>query len=105
MDIAYDKWRSVYSFSTCPLIDHPGYIAPFGQTVISGLIADGNQYNCLNRGDENPFLITNSESNETETDSKTWTQWINTPCSEDVLRQERRCLGLSPEICVNSDSK
>ena len=88
------KWE----LSTCKPIDHPEYIMPYGQTVVNESIADGSQYDCLNRGDENPFFIRNSESNGTDADSLTWTQWVNTLCENPEF--ERRCLGLRPDICA-----
>ena len=51
-----DNWKPIHTLSTCTPINHPEYIMPFGQTVLNESIADGIQYNCLNRGDENPFL-------------------------------------------------
>ena len=96
------KWE----LSTCKPIDHPEYIMPYGQTVVNESIADGSQYDCLNRGDENPFFIRNSESNGTDADSKTWTQWINTPCpNQNQYNEIRRCLGSRPDVCVNAVSK
>ena len=92
--------------STCKPIDHSEYIMPFAQTVDKNFIADGSQYHCLNRGDENPFLIRNSGSNGTDADSKTWTQWINTPCpNQNQYNEIRRCLGSRPDVCVNAVSK
>ena len=80
--------------STCKPIDHSEYIMPFAQTVDNAFIADGSQYHCLNRGDENPFLITKNET-------KTWRQWINTACDDlDFSDLERRCLGSRPDVCV-----
>ena len=85
-----------WGLSTCKPIDHPEYIMPFAQTVDNAFIADGSQYHCLNRGDENPFLITKNET-------KTWTQWINTPCEDPDW--ERRCLGSNPNVCVMAEGK
>ena len=88
-------WRPIYFLSTCRPIDHPEYIMPFGQTVNSDFIADGRQFHCLNRGDEDPFLITNSRSNGTETNG-------NTPCLNNQNRWKRRCLGSRQDICVSA---
>ena len=74
---------------------------PFAQTVDNASIADGSQYHCLNRGDENPFAITKSGSNETEDDSYTWTQWIHTKCTE-FRPMHRRCLGSRPDLCIDA---
>ena len=102
MDIGYAYWNPIDLLSTCTPIDHPEYIMPFGQTVDSKLMADVTKFYCLNRGDANPFLITNNRSNETEADSQTWTQWINKPCDH---RTYRRCLGIRPDQCVNAYRK
>ena len=90
--------NSFWELSSCNPIDHPEYILPYGQTVDNEFIADGGQYDCLNRGDENPFLIRNITS-------KTWTQWINTPCPKDQYNEFRRCLGSKPDVCVNAACK
>ena len=102
MNIDYGHWHSIKGRSTCTPIDHPEYVMPFGQAVDNDLIADNSQFYCLNRGDKNPFLIKNSGSNETEADSKTWSQWMNTSCPNN---QDRRCLGLVPDRCVDSFRK
>ena len=86
--------------TTCIPIDHPEYIMPYGQLINSDLITDNKKFYCLNRGTTNPFLITNSESNETDVDSKTWTQWVNTACESEYPEADRRCLGLRPDTCV-----
>ena len=94
-----DNWIPNKATSTCTPIDHPEYVMPFGQTVATEFIVDHRQFNCLNRGDEKPFLIKNSGSNGTEDDIKTWTQWINTQCP----REHRRCLGSRPDRCIWSN--
>ena len=98
----HDAWGKL---STCNPIDHPEYILPYGQTVDNEFIADGGHYDCLNRGDENPFLIRNITSNGTDADSKTWTQWINTPCPKNQYNEFRRCLGSRPDVCVKAICK
>ena len=102
MDTGYDNWTPIQHSSTCIPIDHPEYIMPFGQKVDISHITDSSQFYCLNRGDKNPFLITNSGSNGTEDDSNTWTQWLNKTCDKPIYR---RCLGSRPERCVIADSK
>ena len=100
MNLPSMDWNPIYLLSTCTpdmLIDHPKYIMPYGQTIVSKLIADNSHFYCLNRGDTNPFL-----SNGADVDSKTWTQWVNTDCNEDTFR---RCLGLRPDICIDPISK
>ena len=77
----------------------------YGQSIESKLRADDSQFYCLNRGDTNPFLITNSEINKTDTDSKTWTQWVNTRCPFNTWNDDRRCLGSRPDICVEASGK
>ena len=100
MNLPNMNWTHIKYLSTCTPIDHPEYKMPFGQTVDNAHIADHSQYNCLNRGDEDPFLIMNNESNETE--SKTWRQWLNIPCDKTRLR---RCLGSRPDRCVDASGK
>ena len=102
MNLPNMDWKQIESLSTCTPIDHPEYILPFGQTFGNKFIADSNRFHCLNRGDTNPFSITNSGSNGDEDKSKTWTQWVNEPCD---YTSYRRCLGSTPDICVSSSSK
>ena len=102
MNLPNMDWIEIDSFPTCKPVDHPDYIMPYGQKINSKLISDDDQFYCLNRGDKNPFLVTNSESNETDDDSKTWIQWVNTPCEN---WYDRRCLGLRPDKCVDSVRK
>ena len=94
MNIPTKDWMPIYLLSTCTTVDHPEYIMPYGQTIDSlidsDFIKDNDYFYCLNRGDTNPFLITNSENNET------WTQLVNLPCKYD----ERKCLGSRPDVCV-----
>ena len=104
MNLPNMNWEPISLLSTCIPVDHPEYTMPYGQTINSDLIATNSQFYCLNRGDTNPYLITNSESNETDADSKTWKQWMNEPCDED-LYNPRRCLGLRPNICVDAHCK
>ena len=99
MDIGYDNWIPNNATFICTPIGHPEFVMPFGQTVATEFIVDHRQFNCLNRGDEKPFLIKNSGSNGTEDDIKTWTQWINTQCPI----EHRRCLGSRPDRCVWSN--
>ena len=101
LDIGYGYWHPIASVSindppryTCTPIDHPEYIMPFAQSVDHQKMTDNSQFYCLNRGDKNPFLITNDGSNGT---SKTWTQWLNTSCPSG---NDRRCLGSRPDICI-----
>ena len=101
LDVGYDFWRPINFLSSCTPIGHPEYTMPFAQTVEEKSIADGSQYHCLNRGDENPFAITISGSNGTEDDSYTWTQWINTKCTE-YRPMHRRCLGSRPDLCIDA---
>ena len=100
-----DNWTPIRSLSTCTPIDHPEYIMPYGQTINSVFINDTSHFYCLNRGDKNPFLIPNSESNGTNADSNTWTAWINEPCPDDEDHWKRRCLGSRPDICVDAACK
>ena len=104
MNLPNMNWEPISLLSTCIPVDHPEYTMPYGQTINSDLIATNSQFYCLNRGDTNPYLITNSESNETDADSKTWKQWMNEPCDEDLYKL-RRCLGLRPDICVDANCK
>ena len=97
MDIGYEHWHPKWFLPTCKPIGHPEYVMPFGQTVYSDLMTDVTKFYCLNRADVNAFLSANYGSNGTEPDSKTWTQWMNTPCEYD----NRRCLGSRPDECVN----
>ena len=96
-----DTWKPIDSISECTPVGHSEYIMPFSQKVNSSSIADDSQYHCLNRGDENPFLITNDGSNRNET----WTQWVNTPCDKIDDSFARRCLGSMPEKCVKATCK
>ena len=100
LDIDYGHWHQIFSLTTCTPFDHPEYIMPFGQKIEKRSTTDSSQFYCLNRGDKNPFLITNRGSNETEADSKTWTQWLDTPCPI-ITNRGRRCLGSRPDICVD----
>ena len=105
MNLPSMDWSQTNFFSTCTPIDHPDYIMPFGQTVKNELFTDDSQFYCLNRGDTNPFLAKTSGNNESEADSKTWTQWMNTPCPEPYSITKRRCLGSTPDICVDASCK
>ena len=99
-----DDWTPIPNLFTCTpdmLIDHSKYIMPYVQTIFSNLISDKSHFYCLNRRNTNPFLITN-RTNGAGTDSKTWTQWINTLCDNP---NDRRCLGLRPDICKTAVSK
>ena len=100
-------WKPLFQSSACTPVDHLDYIMPFGETIATRFVADG-YYNCLNRGDEHPFLITNNGRNGTDLDSKTWTQWLNTPCLNDTEIDpgiyHRRCLGSRPDICIDPKS-
>ena len=58
-----DNWIPNKATSTCTPIDHPEFVMPFGQSVATEFMVDHRQFNCLNRGDEKPFLIKNSGSN------------------------------------------
>ena len=98
----YEHWHPNEFFSTCKPFGHPDYVMPFGQTVYTELMTDVTKFYCLNRADVNPFLTENDGSNGTEPDSKTWTQWINTPCEQDGYR---KCLGSRPDICVDAFCK
>ena len=86
---------------TCPTINHPDYVIPYGQTIDSDLMEDNNYFYCLNRGDTNPFLITNSERNVT------WTQYVNKKCDgpNPDKKKNRRCLGLRPDMCIFATCK
>ena len=97
MNLPNMEWKQIDNQFSCLPIDHPEYIMPYGQTINSDLITDNSQFYCLNRGDTNPFLITNIESNQT------WTQWVNTKCP--VLRDNRRCLGSRPDICIEANGE
>ena len=98
MNTPTKDWMPIKGRTACIPIDHPEYIMPYGQTIDSDLIKDKSLFYCLNRGDTNPFLLTNNESNGTDADSLTWTQWVNTLCENPEF--ERRCLGLRPDICA-----
>ena len=100
MNIPTKDWVPIYEHTTCISVDHPEYNMQYGQTIYKDLMTDDSHFYCLNRGDTNPFSITNSESNVTDADSLTWTQWINEPCTDDEDHCKRRCLGLRPDICV-----
>ena len=91
------KWE----LSTCNPIDHPEYIMPYGQTIDIDHFKDKSHFYCLNRGNTNPFLTAN-RTNGAGADRKTWTQWINTLCDNP---NDRRCLGLRPDMCVEASSK
>ena len=97
MNLPDMDWKPIPKLFTCTPIDHPEYIMPFGQIADIDFKTDNSQSYCLNRGDANPFL------NGTEADSKTWTQWLNTPCPETI--RNRRCLGSRPDLCVNAFCK
>ena len=96
MNLPNMEWKQIYNQVTCLPIDHPEYIMPYGQTINNQSTSDNSHFDCLNRGDENPFSITNIESNET------WTQLVNMQCK---FVQQRRCLGLRPEICIDPSCK
>ena len=100
MNLPDMDWIQIASLFTCTPIDHPEYVMPFGQTIDIYFKADDSQFYCLNRGDKNPFSITNSGSNGTN--SKTWTQLVNTACE---YKRERRCLGSRPDRCADAIGK
>ena len=95
-----NKYTKIPQF-TCLPVDQPKYITPYGQSINGDLEREYSQFYCLNRGDTNPFLITNGESNVT------WTQYIKKECDGPNLTKtkNRRCLGLRPDICVDAQSK
>jgi hypothetical protein len=106
MDPNWNIWNPIQTMTpheTCNSIIHPEYVLPFNQRIDKRLKSDGSQYNCFNRGDENPFHVTNGKINGSEVE-KTWLQWINTPC-DSVFIEDRRCLGSRPDHCVAFDSK
>ena len=89
-----EDWKSISEQWVCSLAPQTDGIVPHGQLIEIGLRNDGT-YHCLNRADENPFLIKNYVND-------TWLQWANTPCDNS---DARRCLGSNPEQCCLSYCK
>lgn len=64
---------------------------------------DSLVYQCLNRGDENPFGRQKIREDACQDGSnKNWRDCVETPC-EDYTK--RRCLGDRPDHCVYDSSK
>ena len=88
-----------------PINNKKAFCKSSGQQIAALDMKDGKVYNCLNRGDENPYKPSeNRNSNETDNSKKkTWLELVNEPCPGDFLH--RRCLGWRADQCVNADCK
>ena len=108
-NLANADWKPIVFFSICPMMPQKNEITSFGQQIKVDQMEDAIEFNCLNRADENPFMIKKQlENNETEVNS--WLQLVNKPCSEDDIifpfsSYFRRCLGVLPKQCIGADCK
>ena len=66
---------------------------PHGQWIEATEKADGLDYHCLNRQDEDPFL---KKANTSETGKKSWLENFETACPN----EQRRCLGNRADKCI-----
>ena len=88
-------WKPIYQHFICTPKPQQDVIDFHGQWMKETKRGDEN-YHCLNRDDENPFV-----RNTTST-GKSWLEWITTPCFD---KESTRCLGGRPDQCVSAFSK
>ena len=63
---------------------------PRGQWIHPDDKLEGRYYHCINRTDENPFLM-----QKNTTDDISWLEWVNSICDY----WQRRCFGDKPNQC------
>ena len=90
------------TYSKCPLIGKPGLFGVFNQQINSIAMNDRKVYECLNRGDENPFPVKGADKGTWK--GNDWLKLVTTTCPYTGY-ENRRCLGHRPEQCVKGRSK
>jgi hypothetical protein len=83
-------------YSKCPLIGQSGFTG-LSQQIQKISMHDSKMYQCVNRGDENPF---SKKSSDEGTDD--WLKLVTKPCSKS---RHRRCLGHTPHQCIYVNGK
>ena len=97
-------------YSKCPLIGQVGFTRLYSQHVHKSSINDSKMYQCVNRGDESPFIKPNSNSLDhdgelaVKKDDDGWLKLVTKPCPGLDNAGQRRCLGHRPDQCVHAAS-